>query len=162
MNQDNAAATDVWSGIKAQPLAMMTTIHEGELISRPMAAQADPAEHAIYFVSRLESGKTHDIGTTSPVNLSFSNPDKSTFISVAGHATVSQDREKLRELWNMWAEAWLPDGPDSPDTALITVDPSEAVIWDNNQSKIVRLVKTATAAITQSPPDVGTVRKVEL
>lgn len=160
MNEDNAA--DVWSAIKAQPLAMMTTVHEGELISRPMAAHADPAEHAIYFVSRLDSDKTHDIDTTSPVNLSFSNPDKSTFISIAGNATVSQDREKLGELWNMWTEAWLPDGPDSPDTALITVDPDNAVIWDNNQSKIVRMVKTATAAVTQSPPDVGTVRKVQL
>lgn len=162
MTEDDNAAPDVWAAIKAQPLAMMTTLHDGELISRPMAAQADPAEHAIYFVSRLESGKTHDIGTTAPVNLAFVDPDKSTFVSVAGHATVSQDREKLRELWSMWAEAWLPDGPDSPDTALITVEPADAVIWDNNRSKIVRLVKTAAAAITQSPPDMGTVRKVEL
>lgn len=162
MKHDDQAAPQVWAAIKAQPLAMMTTNHEGELISRPMAAQIAPDEHAIYFVSRLESGKTHDIDTTSPVNLSFSNPDKSTFISVAGNATISQDREKLRKLWNMWAEAWLPDGPDSPDTALITVEPVDAVMWDNNQSKIVRLVKTATAAITQSPPDMGKTVHVNL
>ena len=162
MTSDTENAAAVWSAIKAQPLAMMTTQHEGELISRPMAAHADADEGAIYFVSQLESGKTHDIGSTSPVNLSFSNPDKSTFVSVAGHATISQDREKLRALWSMWAEAWLPDGPDSPDTALITVEPGEAVIWDNNSSKIVRTIKTAVAAVTQSPPDMGTTRKVQL
>lgn len=162
MNQDNEAAPEVWAKIKAQPLAMMTTIHDGELISRPMAAHGDPAEHAIYFVSRLESGKTSDIGTTSPVNLSFSDPGNSTFISVAGRATVSQDREKLRELWDMWSEAWLPDGPDSPDTALITVEPDDAVIWNNDSSRLVRLVKHVAAVVRQSPPDVGHVRKVDL
>lgn len=162
MNHDDTAAADVWKAIKAQPVAMMTTMHEDEFVSRPMAAHADSDEGLIYFVSQLESGKTHDIGTASPVNLSFSAPDKQTFVSVAGHATVSQDREKLRELWNMWAEAWLPDGPDSPQTALITVEPGEAVIWNSNSSKIVRTIKTAAAAVTQSPPDMGTVRSVEL
>lgn len=162
MTADQNAAPEVWAAIKAQPLAMMTTMHEGEIVSRPMAAHADPAENAIYFVSKLESHKAHDIGTAAPVNLSFANPDKSTFVSIAGNATVSQDREKLRELWNMWAEAWLPEGPDAPDTALITVEPGEATIWDSNSSRIVRIIKTATAAITQSPPDMGTVRTVQL
>lgn len=162
MTQDDNAAPEVWKAIKAQPVAMMTTMHEGEFISRPMAAYAAPDEGAIYFVSKLESGKTHDIDTRSAVNLSFSDPANSTYVSVAGHAVVSQDREKLRELWNMWAEAWLPDGPDSPDTTLITVEPGEAVIWNSNSSRIVRAVKTVAAAVTQSPPDMGGVRKVQL
>jgi len=162
MNYDDNAAPDVWKAIKAQPITMMTTMHEGEFISRPMAAHADSSEGAIYFVSRLETGKTHDIDATSAVNLSFSHPSNATYISVAGNATVSQDREKLRELWTMWAEAWLPDGPDAPDTTLITVEPGQAVIWDSNSSRIVRTIKTAAAAITQTPPDMGRERAVIL
>lgn len=162
MNVDGKAAPDIWKAIKAQPIAMMTTMHDGEIISRPMAAHADADEGAIYFVSRLESGKTHDIDTISAVNLSFSDPGNATYISVTGEATVSQDRQKLRELWNMWSEAWLPDGPDSPDTTLITVDPGQAVIWNSNSSRIVRTIKTAAAAITQTPPDMGRERKVVL
>ena len=42
MKHDDEAAPQVWAAIKAQPLAMMTTNHEGELISRPMAAQIAP------------------------------------------------------------------------------------------------------------------------
>lgn len=162
MNHDDNAASEVWKAIKAQPIAMMTTMHDDAMISRPMAAHADADEGAIYFVSRLESGKTHDIDMTSAVNLSFCDPANATYISVTGHATVSQDRKKLRELWNMWAEAWLPDGPDAPDTTLITVDPGEAVLWDSNSSRIVRTIKTVAAAITQTPPDMGRERKVVL
>ena len=156
------AVANVWAAIKAQPIAMFTTLHEGEMVSRPMAAHADPDTGLLYFVSQLESLKTHDIQDDASVNLAFVNADRSTWISVVGTARVSQDRAKLRELWNMWAEAWLPDGPDAPDTALITVNPKDAVIWDNHMSGVVRLVKTATAAITQSPPDMGVVQKVQL
>lgn len=161
MNADKDTA-DVWAAIKKQPQAMMTTLHEGTIVSRPMAAHGDAQEGAIYFVTKLESGKTHDIGTAAPVNLSFSDPGNETYISIAGDATVTQDREKLRELWNMWAEAWLPDGPDDADTALITVVPGEAVIWDSNSSRIVRTIKTAVAAVTQTPPDMGQERHVNL
>lgn len=162
MSTDRDDAAAVWSAVKAQPVAMMTTLHEGAIVSRPMAAHADPEEGALYFVTNLENGKTHDIGSAGPVNLSFSNPGDGTFVSICGQATVSQDREKLRELWNMWAEAWLPDGPDSPDTALITVDPGEATLWNPNSSRIVRTIKTAIAAVTQTPPDMGGVRETTL
>lgn len=162
MTDDRAGASAVWAAIKAQPFAMMATMHDGDIVSRPMAAHSDPDAGAIYFVTRLESGKTQDIGVTAPVNLSFAGPGNATFVSIAGQATVSQDRAKLRELWNMWAEAWLPDGPDASDTALITVDPGETTLWNSNSSRIVRTIKTAAAAITQSPPDMGSVRKVTL
>lgn len=159
-NGDDAAA--VWSAIRKQPVAMLATLHGGEMVSRPMAAHAAPDEHAIYFVSRLESGKTHDIEDGAAVNLSFSDPGNATYVSVAGEARVSQDRHKLRELWNMWAEAWLPDGPDAPGTALIVVTPGEAVLWNSNSSRIVRTIKTAVAAVTQTPPDMGVVHKTAL
>lgn len=158
MNHEDDA-TSIWSAIKKQPVAMMTTLHDGSVVSRPMAAHADPDGHAIYFVTQLDSGKTHDIEDAAPVNLSFSDPGNATYVSIAGLATVSQDRQKLRELWNMWAEAWLPDGPDAPGTALIIVTPGAAVLWNSNSSRIVRTIKTAVAAVTQTPPDMGSVRR---
>lgn len=161
MTHDDDAAS-VWSAVRKQPVAMMTTLHEGAIVGRPMAAHADPGEHAIYFVTRLDSGKTHDIEDAAPVNLSFSDPVNATFVSIAGRAAVSQDRAKLRELWNMWAEAWLPDGPEAPDTALITVEPGEAMLWNSNSSRVVRLIKTAVAAVTQTPPDMGGAHKTAL
>jgi len=159
-NNDDIAA--VWSKMTKIRTAMMNTLHEGEIISRPMAAHADQDEGAIYFVSELQSGKTHDIADESRVNLTFSDPANSTFLSITGTARVSQDREKLRELWNLWAEAWLPEGPDAPNTALITVRPDDAVIWDNQSSRIVRTVQHLAAVIRQTPPDPGRVAHVDL
>ena len=44
------------------------------------------------------------------------------WVAVTGTAAVVDDLDKLRELWNTFAEAWLPGGPEDPNAVLIHVD----------------------------------------
>lgn len=153
----------LWKTMADQTITMLTTADEGgKLVSRPMAAYVREGEGKIYFLTRLETGKTEDIGRSAPVNLAFSDLRSNTYISVSGQARTSQDRGKLHELWTRQAEAWLPEGPDAPDTALITVDPEDATVWDSNSSRLVYAVKLVAALVTQSPPDAGRVEHVKL
>ena len=41
---------------------------------------------------------------------------------ITGRAEVVDDDAKLKELWNTFAEAWLPEGPEDPNATLIRVD----------------------------------------
>lgn len=152
----------VWKAIKGQPIAMMTTADGEQLHSRPMAGYCDESEGAIFFITRLETGKTDEIGRRSPVNLGYADTSHNTYVSIAGEAEVSRDRAKLRELWGRWAEAWLPEGPDAPDTALITVRPEEATMWDSTSSRLIMSLKMLKGIVTQSPPDGGTVTHVKM
>ena len=153
---------DVWAKIRKHPIAMLTTQDGDRLVSRPMAAYARPDEGRIYFLTRIETQKTEEIGRKAAVNLAFADQDDNTYISVTGDATTSQDRAKLNELWTREAEAWLPEGPDAPTTGLITVDPDDAVIWNSTDNSIVYGAKLIAALVTQSPPDPGQVSKVSL
>jgi hypothetical protein len=54
----------------------------------------------------------------------------------------------------------LPEGPDAPDVALITVEPEEAKLWDSTSSNLLYMAKVLKAVATQSPPDGGKVREV--
>ncbi len=148
---DYDAAGEIWATMDKVRNSMFTTEEEGELHSRPMAAYPARDEHAIYFVSRTDH-KVREIEGGSPVNLSFSDNSNNTWVSVFGHARVSQDRTKLRELWSNWAEAYLPQGPDAPDVALITVTPVSGKIWDSASSKLVQVAKTLVASARQVPP----------
>lgn len=152
---------DVWAILQKQRIAMMTTEEEGALVSRPMASLARPDENAIYFVTRLDS-KVGEIGGSAPVNLGYSDTHKNTYLSISGTARTSQDREKLRELWSMWVEAWLPQGPDAEDVALITVTPESAKLWDSTSSNLIYAGKVLKAVATQTPPDGGRVEEVEM
>lgn len=147
-------ANEIWNAVESQRIAMLTIEEEGRLVSRPMASLARRDEGRIYFVTRLDA-KVGEIGGSSPVNLAYSDPHENTYVSVSGTARTSQDREKLRELWSMWSEAWLPEGPDGADVALVSVEPEEAKLWDSTSSNLVYIAKVLRANITQSPPDGG-------
>jgi general stress protein 26 len=152
---------DVWALIAKTRIAMLTTEEEGRLASRPMASLARPDENRIYFVTRLDS-KVGEIGGSAPVNLGYSDPHRNNYLSVSGTARTSQDREKLRELWSVHTEAWLPQGPDGDDVALIAVEPEEAKLWDSTTSNLVYAGKVLKAVVTQSPPDGGRVEEFDM
>ena len=158
---DQGSAEDIWATIASQRIAMLTVEEEGRLVSRPMASLARPEDHAIYFVTRLDA-KVDEIGGSAQVNLAYSDTHKNTYLSVSGTARTSQNREKLRELWSMWVEAWLPQGPDGEDVALITVTPEEAKLWDSTSSNLIYAGKVLKAVATQSPPDGGRVVEVDM
>lgn len=153
---------DVWTTLGRERIAMLTTFDGEDLVSRPMASMARPDEGMIYFVTHLPSGLVGEIGGQAPVNLGYANTSKNTYLSVSGTARTTQNREKLRELWSAESEAWLPQGPDAPDVALIEVTPGEAKLWDATSSTLIHAAKVLKAVVTQSPPDGGRVTEVTL
>jgi general stress protein 26 len=58
-------------------------------------------------------------------------------VSIAGIATLVDDRERGRDLWNAAYEPWCPNGLDDPDLVLICVEAEEAEYWDRSAKKMV-------------------------
>ena len=158
---DEGSEQDVWAIAAKQRIAMLTVAEGDKLVSRPMASLVRPEDHAIYFVTRLNA-KVGEIGASAEVNLAYSDTHKNTYLSISGTARTSQDREKLRELWSMFTEAWLPEGPDGEDVALITVEPEDAKLWDSTSSNLVYAGKVLKAVATQTPPHGGRVEQVDM
>ena len=152
---------DIWTAIGKIRIALLTTQEDGRLVSRPMASLARPEDGRIYFVTRIDA-KVGEIGGSAPVNLGYSDPHKNTYVTISGTARTSQDRAKLHELWSMFTEAWLPEGPDAEDVALITVEPEDAKLWDSTSSNLVYAAKVLKAVITQRPPDGGKIEEVRM
>ena len=148
MAEDSKA--DVWAIIADQRIAMLTVEEDGKLTSRPMGSIARPEENRIYFVTRLDS-KVGEIGGSAPVNLGYSDTHKNTYLSVSGTARTSQDREKLRELWSMWVEAWLPQGPEDPGVVLIKVEGHTGEYWDTPGGAVSSVMSFVKAKVTGKP-----------
>ena len=150
-----------WNMIDDLRVAMLTTKSAAGLESRPMSAYVDKAAGDIWFITKIDSDKTNEIKDGADVNLAFANSSSNKYISVTGTARVVRDPAKQRELWNPFAEAWLPEGPDAPTTGLIHVTPAHATIWDS-PGKLAMLVKVAKANLTQTPPHDDNVTHVTL
>jgi general stress protein 26 len=88
-------------------IAMMTTRRpDGHLESRAMANQkrADGAD--LWFVTDEGGDKLRDIASDPHVNLAYYKSGSYEWVSVSGIASISRDRQKIRELyepdWKVW------------------------------------------------------------
>jgi general stress protein 26 len=140
--------------------ALVTAASDGSFDSRPMGVQTKDFDGTVWFLTRSESGKVHEIRDDSHVTLIFADPANSKYVSAKGRAHVNQDRGKIHELWSPMYKAWFPDGEDDPEIAVLRVDVTEAEYWEASSSKIVRSVKYLAAAATGGAVDVGEAGKV--
>jgi general stress protein 26 len=144
--------------IKDINFTMMTTIDgNGKLHSRPMATMEfeKPSDFkgTLWFFTREDSWKVHDIEEEKEVNLAYANPDSQRYVSVTGRASIKRDKSKMKELWTPTLLAWFPEGLNDPSIALIKVEVEAAEIWDTPPSKVVQIIGMARSLVTGKPYD---------
>ena len=152
MSQDEIVDR-VWELIKKIDFCMFVTWDGEHQQSRPLSARPDRDAHAIYFLVSDQSSKNWQIDTYPAVNLSFADTGAMKFISVAGHAEISNDRGKIAELWSAFDKAWW-DSESDPDIRLLTVTPETAELWDSPNKAVVFTAMLASA-VTGAKPKLG-------
>lgn len=149
--------------------AMLTTRRaDGHMRSRAMATQRRAAGADLWFVTSEGSGKLEDLARDSHVNLSYFKDGTMEWISVSGFATVSRDRNKIRELYAPDWKAWFGDEgdprhgtPDDPRMVLIGVRVHAAEFLEVNKPKPVVLFEVVKGWVTGTKPDVGEMHEVK-
>ena len=155
---DGSDTDRVWELMDRISTCMLTT-HDGDHIrSRPMTAFVRRDEDAVYFFGDAHQHKDAEIERNPNVGLAFADGRK--FVSVTGHASVSQNKAKIKELWSPAVQAWW-DSPDDPNIRLLTVTPDDAEFWDG-PGKIIGTIKMIAATATRSRPNYGENRKVAM
>ncbi len=136
--------------IKEIKFAMMTTFSEkdGALKGRPMTLQQVEFDGDLWFFCRKSSELVHQIQANPNVNLAFSNPKDSSYISACGHGMMVDDAAKEKELWNPFYKAWFSEGLEDPDLCLIKVTVESADYWESPSSKIVTMVNFAKSLLS--------------
>jgi general stress protein 26 len=155
----------LWHMIKDMRFAMLTHRHaDGSLHAHPLTMQnksLDEQGLLYFFVARpTEVGQR--LRTDGNVNLSFVDPAKDIYVSIAGHASVNEDLALKQRLFNALDRAWFPAGADDPNLELVAVRIQHAEYWDVKESKLTQLLKLATAAVTHSQAHVGDHRELHV
>lgn len=143
----------VWDLMEKVGFCMLVTREGEDMRSRPMAAYLNRDERRIYFLTDVDSQKDVDIERDAHINLSFADIKGQTYVSVSATATISNDREKIKELWSTPAKAWW-DSPDDPSLRIMKVTPKDAHYW-NGPNTAVAYAKMAIAAVSDGKPDMG-------
>lgn len=134
---------------KASTCFFCTSIDaEQPFVTRPMAVQKVDDDGAIWFLSANDSYKNRQITANPVVQLLFQGSSYSDFLHITGMATVSQDKQKIKELWNPFLKVWFTEGENDPRISVIKVDPVDGYYWDTKHNKIVVTVKRLVGALT--------------
>jgi general stress protein 26 len=150
----------VWALMEKISICMLGTRDGEQIRARPMGAFVRRQENAVYFLTDVRRHKDDEIQKFPNVCLAFADASGQKYVSLTGHAAVSNDRAKIRELFNTPAKAWW-DSADDPNIRVLKVTPNDAEYWDS-PGTIVSTIKMAAAAATGTRPDLGDNRKVAM
>ncbi|ANJ25971.1 pyridoxamine 5'-phosphate oxidase family protein [Agromyces aureus] len=136
------------------PFGWLTTVNgEGRLVARPMSPREVTDAGELWFFAERDSRDASEIAANPKVGMTLNSG--STFVSFAGTAELVDDPAKKDELWDAAVEAWLPDGPQSPNAVLIKVTADSGEYWDTPGGRIATLISFVKAKVTGERYDGG-------
>jgi general stress protein 26 len=153
-------ADRVWELMDRIGTCMLITHTGSGFHARPMSAIVKPDEDAIYFLTDVGCAKDDEIEANPDVALTFADGSGQKYVALTAHAEVSNDRDKIHELWSTAAKAFW-ESADDPDIRVLRITPGEAEYWDS-PGTIATYVTMVAAAVTGSKPSVGENRKVAM
>jgi general stress protein 26 len=163
MSKDKTFHEQLWAMIKDIKFAMLTHRHaDGSLHSHPLTTQnrsMKPGEPLYFLVSR-RSEVGQRLRADGNVGLGYADLKEDQWVSISGMATINEDLDKKKELFNAFAKAWFPGGAEDPDLELVEVEIRDAEFWNVRESKATQLVKMAAAAVSGNKPEMGEHREM--
>jgi general stress protein 26 len=159
---------ELYDLIKGIETAMFTTRRPtGQLVSRPMATQDRIEGTDLWFVTNTDTHKLDELALDPHVNCSYYNNRTHEWVSVAGLAHVSKNRNRVRQLYQEGWKAWFDDeggdkdgGPNDPRIAIIMVETEMATYMKANKSRPVILFEAIKSKVTGSRPSPGEVKEI--
>ncbi len=122
------------------------TTSAGSSGARPMSVQQVDDAGNLWFLSADDSHKNQELATDSAVQLFFQGSAHSDFLTLSGNASISRDREKIKELWEPIVKTWFTEGVDDPRITAIKFVPANGYYWDTKHGMAVAGVKMLIGA----------------
>lgn len=113
---------------------------------RPMNVRQVDDSGNLWFLSASDSRKNQELEIDSSVKLYFQGSKHSDFMQLNGTATISRDKEKIKELWSPLVKTWFTEGMDDPRITVIKVTPTEGYYWDTKHGTAVAGIKMLIGA----------------
>ncbi|AWG21104.1 general stress protein [Flavobacterium faecale] len=152
--RDDAAVDKIKDLAEDIKTCLFCTYKDGKINSRPMAAQKIDDDGNLWFLSDKTSEKNEEIIQNPTVELFFSAPNDQ-FLTLHGTASITYDREIIKELFTPIVKVWMPEGVDDPNLSAIKVVPKDGYYWNNKHNKVVAVAKMTASFISGQTMDDG-------
>ena len=151
-NKENLSSRDAIAKIKelvekAESCFFCTAVSTGGSNgARPMNVRQVDDEGNLWFLSANDSHKNKELSKDPSVKLYFQGSAHSDFLQLSGTASITDDKAKIKDLWNPVIKTWFTEGVDDPRITVIKVTPSEGYYWDTKHGNAVAGIKILIGA----------------
>src|SRR5262249_31283272 len=126
---------------------------------RPMGCVQKEFDGTLWFLTFKDTLKILEIYENQQALISYVRPASYEFISIGGRVRIVDDPSQVRSLWSEGFRVWFPDGPDSPNIALLAVDVEVARMWTKPASSLTYAYYYLRARITGKSPSPSQIAK---
>lgn len=117
-----------------------------QLHARPMAVAETGPDGSLWFITASDTAKTIEVSKRPEIVAVMQGSSK--YLSVAGSAEISSDRDHIKRIWKESYRVWF-NGKDDPNIVLIRLRPTAAEYWDNSGLQGVKFaLRFAKAYVT--------------
>lgn len=109
--------------------------------NRPMNVREVDDEGNLWFLSAGDSYKNAQLARDPHVTLYFQGSTHSDFLYLSGPASISRDRDRIKDLWTPTIRNWFTEGVDDPRITVIKVTPTDGYYWDTKHGTAVAGIK---------------------
>lgn len=149
----------IWNYIKDIKTCMMVSDDGESIHARPMHLVQDEYDNTLWFFTSKSSEKVSEIENKHRVCLTFSDTGNQVYVSLTGHAHLTQDQGLIDKFWNPVVAAWFPEGKEGGDVALLEVKIEKGEHWDAKNNPIAFAYQITKANMTDQEPDLGENKK---
>ncbi len=107
----------------------------------------------LWFLSAVDRHKDAELAADPFVNLYFQASPNSDFLVLHGHASISHDPAKIKELCQPATGTRFTDGAQDPRITVIKVSPTSGYYWDTRHARTVAGIKQLIGAAIGTTPD---------
>jgi general stress protein 26 len=167
-NREDLLGQDAVDKIKemveqAENCFFCSTVATGESNGdRPMNVRQVDDEGNLWFLSASDSRKNQELAIDPSVRLYFQGSKHSDFMQLNGVATITRDKDKIKELWSPLVQTWFTEGQDDPRITVIKVTPSQGYYWDTKHGTPVAGIKMLIGAVLRKTLDDSVEGKLEV
>ncbi len=114
---------------------------------RPMSVQKVDDQGNCWFLSAKDSNKNYELGVDDTVDLYFQGSAHSDFLHLSGIGEITEDKAKIKELWEPIVKVWFTEGEYDPRISVIKFTPQSGYYWDNKHGNLIAGAKMLAGAI---------------
>lgn len=142
-----------WKRLEGINAGMLGVTDDLKLV--PMSHNADPDEHALWFITAdgVNLVEQTESGAKDALYVVADGSGK-LYARIEGRLELSGDQSKLDEIWNVVASSWFEGGKRDPDVRLLKLSITAAEVW-TTPGGLGFLYELAKNKITGAEPDMG-------